>query len=158
MFSLYLTIGDTLGIVALGLLSLTGAFMALRKLLLKKTKNLDLLRRVHIVVAALAGLFLVLHIAFFINFPLNDGIILGYVSTAVAVFVWLTGTAFLERFRDSLFFHGTMTSAAVAIILLHAAVSGINLPTTFTDWMFMGVIVGLAVGTSRQLGKLLMSL
>lgn len=141
------------GIVALLLLAFTGVFMAARKLLLKFTKNLDLLRRLHMIIGTFAGFFLVLHISFFISFPFNDGIILGYVATAVAVFVWLSGTAFLERFRDSLFFHGTMTVAAVGLILLHSAVSGANLPLMFTELLAGAVVVAMAIETSRQIAK-----
>jgi hypothetical protein len=141
------------GIIALVLLIFTGVLMAARRLLLKFTKNLELLRRLHIVIGTLAGFFLVLHISFFVSFPFNDGIILGYVSTAVAVFVWLSGTAFLERFRDSLFFHGTMTVTAVGLILLHSAVSGANLPIMFTELLAGAVVVAMAVETSRQIAK-----
>ena len=43
---------------------------------------------------------MVLHVAYFITWPLNVEIFLGYASATLALVVWVTGTAFLERFRD----------------------------------------------------------
>jgi hypothetical protein len=123
--------GDIFGIVALVLIAFTSIFMLVRKSLLRHTKNLDLLRRIHIYAATLGGLFLVLHVAYFISWPLNSAIVLGYIGAALAGVVWLTGTAFLERFRDSLFFHGSLSIGAVGLMAIHAASAGINLPIAF---------------------------
>jgi hypothetical protein len=121
-------LGDAFGFLALGLITFTAIFMLIRKKLLKLTRNLELLRKLHIFAGAAGGFFLVLHASYFISWPLTEGIILGYVSTAVATVVWLTGTAFLERFRDSLFFHGTLSMAAISLMVIHAASAGINFP------------------------------
>jgi hypothetical protein len=120
--------GDIFGYVALALVVFTASFMLVRKRLLKYTKNLSLLRKVHVYVATAAGLFIILHVAFFYNYPVTDAVLLGYGSAALAVFVWVTGTAFLERFRDSLFFHGTMSIATIALIVVHSAGAGANIP------------------------------
>ncbi len=121
--------GDIFGFLALGFIAFTAIFMLLRKKLLRHTKNLDLLRKIHIYAAAAGGFFLVLHVAYFIAWPLTLGVILGYVSASIAAAVWLTGSAFLERFRDSLFFHGSLSMGAISLMVIHAASAGINFPT-----------------------------
>jgi hypothetical protein len=120
--------GDIFGFLALALISYTSVFMLVRKRLLKLTRNLDLLRKVHMYAATLGGLFLVLHVAYFITWPLTTGVVLGYVAAAIAGVVWVTGTAFLERFRDSLFYHGSLSLAAVSLMTIHAASSALNFP------------------------------
>jgi hypothetical protein len=126
--SLLILLGDFFGYIALTLVVFTASFMLVRKRLLKYTRNLNLLRKVHVYAATAAGLFIVLHVAYFYNYPITDAILLGYGSAALAAFVWITGTAFLERFRDSLFFHGTMSLATIALIVVHSAGAGVNIP------------------------------
>lgn len=121
-------LGDVFGYIALALVVFTASFMLFRKRLLKHTRNLNLLRKVHMYLATLAGLFLVLHVAFFFGYPVTSAILLGYGSAALAVFVWITGTAFLERLRDSLFFHGAMSFITIALMVVHAAGAGANIP------------------------------
>ncbi len=113
--------------------------MLVRKRLLRYTKNLNLLRKVHIYAATAAGFFIVLHVAYFYNYPITDAILLGYGSAALALFVWVTGTAFLERFRDSLFFHGTMSLATIALIVVHSAGAGVNIPVIFAEASLLAV-------------------
>ena len=127
-FSILILPGDLFGFLALGFISFTAIFMLIRKKLLRYTKNLELLRKVHIYAAALGGFFLVLHVGYFVSWPLTLGVILGYVSASIATAVWLTGTAFLERFRDSLFFHGSLSMGAISLMVIHAASAGINFP------------------------------
>ena len=133
-------LGDLFGIVALALVLFTASFMLVRKRLLRLTKNLNLLRKVHIYSSTAAGLFIVLHVAYFLGYPITYAVLLGYVSAAVALFVWLTGTAFLERLRDSLFFHGAVSLSAIGLMVVHSAGAGVNLPTTFAA----GVLVVVA--------------
>ena len=115
-----LLLGDIFGAFALTFIILTAALMLLRRRILKYTKNLDLLRRLHIYVSTLGGLFLVLHVAYFITYPLTTAVLLGYVSATMAGVVWITGTAFLERFKDSLFYHGSLSLAAISMMVIHA--------------------------------------
>jgi len=121
--------GDAFGVVALALVVATALLMLMRRRLLRRTRNLALLRRVHICLATAAGVFLVLHVAFFVDYPVTPAIAMGYGSAAMAVFVWLTGTAFLERLRDSLFFHGTMSFSTLGLMAVHSAGAGVNVPT-----------------------------
>ncbi len=129
--SILLLPGDIFGLLALAFIGFTSVFMLIRKQLLRLTKNLDLLRRTHIYAAGLGGMFLVLHIAYFITWPLTTAIALGYVAAAMAGVVWLTGTAFLERFRDSLFYHSTLSFAAISLMVIHAAGAALNFPIIF---------------------------
>lgn len=121
-------LGDVFGLIALALVIFTASFMLIRRRLLKYTKNLNLLRRVHIYAATAAGLFIVLHVAYFFSYPVTDAVLLGYCSAALAVFVWVTGTAFLERLRDSLFYHGTMSLSTIGLMVVHSAGAGVNIP------------------------------
>ena len=147
------SMGDLTGFAALCLILAAAVLMAMRRSFVRSAGGLAFYRKLHIAVSTAAGMFLVIHIAYFFSFPYNDGIILGYVSTATAVVVWLTGTAFLERFRDTLFFHGTLTVAAIALIAMHASVSGANLPEVLSVLLLGTGIVAAAAGISVQLGK-----
>lgn len=131
-------LGDIFGIAALVLIAATAILMLLRRQILKRFKNLDLIRRAHIAVAGLAGLFLVLHVAYFITYPVNLEILLGYVAAAMALVVWLTGTAFLERFRDSLYFHGTLSLSGVSLMVIHSAAAGLNVPLAVAEVVLVG--------------------
>jgi hypothetical protein len=125
---MYFLLGDIFGFLALFFIGFTALFMLFRRQILKRKKNLDLLRRIHIYVSALGGLFLVLHVAYFFTYPVTTAVILGYLAGAEAGVVWLTGTAFLERFRNSLFYHGSLSVAAISMMVIHAASSGSNIP------------------------------
>jgi len=147
-------LGDVFGLLALALISATAVLMLLRRRILKRFKNLDLMRRVHIAVAALGGLFLVLHVAYFITWPLNVEILLGYVSATLALVVWVTGTAFLERFRDSLYFHGTLSLSAVSLMVIHSAAAGLNVPFAFAEVVLVGTTAVAVYKTTQYVGKM----
>ena len=142
-------LGDVFGLLALALISATAVLMLLRRRILKRFKNLDLIRRIHIAVASLGGLFLVLHVAYFISWPLNLEILLGYISATLALIVWLTGTAFLERFRDSLYFHGTLSLSAISLMVIHSSAAGLNVPIDFAEIVLVGT-TGVAVYKTAQ--------
>jgi len=147
-------LGDVFGILALALISATAVFMLFRRKILKRFKNLELLRRVHIAIAGLGGLFLVLHVAYFITWPLNVEILLGYISATLALVVWLTGTAFLERFRDSLYFHGTLSLSAISLMVIHSSAAGLNVPFAFAEVVLGGTTVVAVYKTTQYVGKI----
>jgi hypothetical protein len=126
--SFYILPGDIFGFLALFFIATTALFMLARKRILRYSRNLELLRRIHVYLATLGGLFLILHVAYFITYPITSAITLGYVATGAAAIVWLTGMAFLERFRDTLIYHGSLSFAALSLIVIHAMSAGINLP------------------------------
>ncbi len=109
--------------------------MLVRPKLLKVTKNLAAIRATHIVVSVLAGVLLVAHISYLFAPPNSISLDLGYVSVIVATGVWLTGTAFLERLRDALFFHGTLSMILVGLVVAHAATSNVNIPSFLSEAM-----------------------
>jgi len=147
-------LGDVFGLLALALISATAILMLLRRRILKRFKNLELMRKAHIAVAALGGLFLVLHVAYFITWPLNIEIFLGYVSATLALVVWLTGTAFLERFRDSLYFHGTLSLSAISLMVIHSAAAGLNVPFAFAEVVLGGTTTVAVYKTTQYIGKM----
>ncbi len=102
--------------------------MLIRRTLLRFSRNLELLRKIHMYAATLGGLFLVLHVAYFISYPYSDAIVLGYAAAVVAAVVWVTGSAFLERFKDSLFYHGSLSLVAISLMVIHSASAGSNIP------------------------------
>ncbi len=147
--------GDIFGFLALVFIAFTSVFMLLRKKLLKYTRNLDRLRRIHIYSATVGGFFLILHFAYFVTWPLTTPILLGYVSAAAAAIVWITGTAFLERFRDSFFYHGSLSMAAISLMVIHAASAGINLPIILTIAVLLVTTSVVVYKASQHTGKTL---
>ena len=99
---------------------ISSVLMVFRGKILKITKNLAAVRSLHVATWALTGVCIVIHVSFYIMMPLSFGIFLGYFAFGMAVVVWLTGTAFLERVRDSFLFHSSFSTAFIALALLHA--------------------------------------
>lgn len=124
----FVTDGNIFGYATLALVCVSAVLMYARGPLLKKFKRLDLIRQLHIFVSTAAGIFLILHVLSFITYPMNIGIYVGYASFATIFIVWLTGTAFLERVRDSLLFHGSLSLVAITLALIHASATAI-MPT-----------------------------
>lgn len=133
--------GDLYGFAALFLIALAASLMLLRSKILKVTRNIVLLRGLHLVLSTLAGLFLALHISTLFVPPISIGIILGYVAVAASVIAWLTGTAFLQKMKDSLFFHGVLSSILIPLSLMHAATASTNIPA-FLIQLLLGGTVG----------------
>ena len=146
-----LSAGDAFGFGALILIGLAAILMLLRSKLLTLTKNLNLIRGIHIAISTLAGIFLILHITSLFTLPVSNGIILGYAAVGLSVIVWLSGTAFLERLRDSLFFHGSMTSVLVGLSVMHAAVVSLNIPTLWAQLMLGGTVLVMLANASFHL-------
>jgi hypothetical protein len=128
-----MSVGDVYGFAALLLIALTAALMLLRPMLLKMTRNIALLRAVHLALSTLAGFFLALHISTMFLPPVSTGIMLGYAAVLASVVAWLTGTAFLQKVKDSLFFHGVMSSILIPLALMHAATSSPNIPVYWSQ-------------------------
>jgi len=149
-----LMLGDLFGLIALALIGATAVSMLLRKRILKRFKSLDLMRRVRIALAGLGGLFLILHVSYFIAYPMNLEILLGYVSASLALVVWLTGTAFLERFRDSLYFHGSLSLSAISLKVVHSAAAGLNVPFALAEVVLGGTAAIAVFKTSQYVGKM----
>jgi hypothetical protein len=154
MFPAQVTAGDLFGFAAVVLAGLSAFFMVIRGKLLKLTKNLGAIRALHVVVSALAGIFIILHVAYFFSYPISAGVLLGYAAFAVSLVVWLTGTAFLEKVRDSLVFHSSFSIVFVSLALIHAAASSVNIPSLFSDVMIAGSVIVLVANAAYQLSKM----
>jgi hypothetical protein len=148
-FDSALLLGDILGFAALSLIGVSTLMAFFRSKLLKMIGSLNLLRMLHMVVSTLAGVLLVLHLAYFIDFPLTSGVVLGYIAMGLAVVVWLTGTAFIERLRDSLRFHSSLSLALIILILSHTASASLDIPI-FLSEITLAVVVVLAFANAAH--------
>ena len=133
-----LSAGDLYGFTALFLVALAAILMLLRSRLLKATRNLNLVRSIHVAVSTLAGFFLILHIATLFLPPATEGIMLGYAAVVVSAILWLTGTAFLRKVKDSLFFHGVLSGVLIPLAIMHAAIASPNIALDWSRFMVAG--------------------
>jgi hypothetical protein len=154
MFPAHISLADLSGFAAVVLAGVSSAFMVLRGRVLKITKNLHLIRSLHIAVSALAGIFIVIHVSFYVTWPITYGIALGFATFAMAIVVWLTGTAFLEKIRDSLIFHSSLSIVFLALALIHATSSGVNIPQDLSELILLSSVGVLIVNAVYQLMKL----
>ncbi|HYC27111.1 MAG TPA: hypothetical protein VEB67_03720 [Nitrososphaerales archaeon] len=152
-----LSAGDFFGFAALFMIAVAASLMLLRSELLKLTKNLALVRVLHLSTSTIAGLFLVLHISYLFLPPVSTGLIVGYAAVIVSAVAWLTGTAFLQRVKDSLFFHGVLSSILIPLALIHAATSGANISTALAEVLLAGsaavVFANAGLHIKRALGS-----
>ena len=116
------------GYVALILIAATGVIMLFRKGLLRYLKDPELLRSIHVAIAGLGGAFLVVHVVFFLLFPLSLPVLFGYAATYAALAIWITGALFLEGLRGSLFYHGLLSLVGVSLMVVHVFSAGRGLP------------------------------
>jgi hypothetical protein len=149
--------GDAYGFAALMLVALAAVLMLLRSKLLKLTKNISLIRSIHIGVSTLAGLFLSLHIASLFLPPVSTGILLGYAAVVVSVILWLTGTAFLQKVKDSLFFHGVLSAVFVPLALMHAATASPNLSGHLSQALLGGAAIVVLANAALHIKRALSS-
>src|SRR5579862_8591830 len=133
-------LGDIFGFAAIILTAASAAFMVFRGKIIKKFKNLSMVRTIHVGISAAAGLFLILHVAYYISYPFNLGILLGYIAFGTSIVVWLTGTGFLEKVKDSLLFHSSLSIGFVSLVLIHAASTGVNIPLLISVPMILATI------------------
>jgi hypothetical protein len=148
-----ISIGDVTGFLALILIGISSIFMLLRSKLLKVTKNIAAIRGAHVAISALAGVFLLVHVAYLFTPPISVSMDLGYVSVAVAAAAWLTGTAFLERLRDSLFFHGALSSMLVGLIMVHAATASVNIPLLLAEIILGTTLILMVANATYHLNR-----
>jgi hypothetical protein len=134
-------IANLAGYLALIFITATAVLMFAKNRLIGSLAGKDLFRKVHISIAVLGGAFLLLHAEYFIHAPIyNVGVLLGYVSTAVALIVWFTGFSFFERLRYSLLYHGSLSLVAISLMFIHAIDLGFNLSLEVTVAILAGII------------------
>ncbi len=149
-----LPLSDLFGFAAVILAGVSSVLMVFRGKILKITKNLAAVRSAHVATSALAGVCIAIHVSFYVTMPINFGILLGYFAFGMAVVVWLTGTAFLERVRDSFLYHSSFSTVFIALALLHAASSSSNFPVLMSDLILISATVVLLVNIGYQLSKM----
>jgi hypothetical protein len=116
------------GYLALILIAATGVLMLFRRPLLRYLKDPELLRNIHVTVAGLGGAFLVVHVVFFLLFPLSLPVLFGYFATYAALAIWITGALLLEGLRNSIFYHGLLSLVGISLMVVHVFSAGRGLP------------------------------
>ncbi len=124
----YTYYANVAGYAALILIIATAVLMLFKKPIVRRMRDPDLLRGIHIAVAGLGGAFLVFHVTFFLLFPLSIPVLFGYVATYAALAIWITGTFFFERLRSSVFYHGLLSLVGIALMVVHVFSAGKALP------------------------------
>ena len=154
VFPVTIPIADIFGFLGVILAGISSVFIVYRGRIMKLTRNLQAIRAVHVTISGLAGVFIVLHVINYLNMPFTTGIILGYGTFAIAIAVWLTGTAFLERVKDSFFLHSSFSIVFIAMALLHGASSSTNIPPITSDAILVGAVLILLINAVYQLSKI----
>jgi len=126
------SLADLFGFLALALIAATGVLMLFKTGLTSRMGTPERLWRVHIVIAGAGGLFLGLHVALFLAFPLSLAVLLGYAATGAALFVWITGGIYFQGVRNSTFYHGLLSIGAIFLMVVHTFGAGRNLPVEFS--------------------------
>jgi hypothetical protein len=148
------TIGDVFGFVAVLLGGTSAFFMLIRGKLLKITRNLPAIRAIHVIISAGAGVFVILHVAYFYSYPITTGVLLGYAAFALSIAVWLTGTAFLEKVKDSLLFHSSFSMVFISLALIHAASANANIPPIVSELLIAATLIVIVSNVWYQLSKM----
>ncbi len=149
------TIGDVFGFLALALGGTSAFFMMMRAKLVKLTKRLSGVRAAHVIVSASAGVFLILHIAYFYSWPITTGVLLGYGAFAMSIVVWMTGVAFLEKVRDSLLYHSSFSIVFISLALIHAASANYNMLPIISELLIVATLFVIVSNVWYQLKKMM---
>lgn len=132
-----LFLGEVTGLAAFIFVGVSAALMVSRARLVRRFGGTGPLRKVHVAVSILALAFLSIHVSLLFSLPVTIPLDLGYGAVALGVVLWMTGVGFLERKRESFFLHGSLAVAVVALVLVHAASSGTNIPSAAASAVLM---------------------
>ena len=141
-------LANAAGFVALVLIGASGVMMVFRRTLLRTYRDPELLKAVHIWVAAGGGAFLLVHVVFFLFFPITLPVLLGYVATYASFVIWVSGLFFLEGVRGSLFYHGLISLVGVSLMVVHTFGAGREIPLAVSGAalvLMASVVLGAAV-------------
>jgi predicted ferric reductase len=152
-----LLLGDLTGFTALALAGLSAAIMALRARLVKLLGSAEALKTVHVAVSIFAVVFLAIHIFLLFTPPVTMAVDLGYGAFFLGVLLWGTGVGFLERNRGSFFLHGSLAVALIALVVVHAASAGVNVPPVVALSALLAAGVAAAANAFFHLSRLLSS-
>jgi hypothetical protein len=140
-------LANVAGFIALFLIAATGVMMLFRRSLLRRFRNPDHLKAVHVWVAALGGAFLIVHVVFLLFFPVSLPVLYGYIATYFAFVIWVTGLLFMEGLRSSLFYHALLSLIGVSLIVLHVFTAGRDVPMTISGIVLV-VIAAVVLGSA----------
>lgn len=148
-------IADLAGYLALVFIVATAALMFAKKRIVSHTTKQKLFNNIHIALAVLGGVFLLIHADYFIHAPItNFGVLLGYISTGVAVVVWFTGFSFLERLRYSLIYHGSLSLFAISLMILHSVNLGFGIPLYLSEILLAATAVAVFARAAQHIIKI----
>jgi hypothetical protein len=145
------SLGDLFGFLALALIAATGVLMLFKGRLARWMGSPERLWRLHVVVAGAGGLFLGLHVVIFLDFPLSLPVLLGYVATGAALFVWITGGIYFQGVRNSMFSHGLLSIGAIFLIVLHTVGAGRNIPVELSGITLALTAIAVLAGVAWSL-------
>ena len=140
-------LANVAGFIALILIAATGVMMLFRRSLLRRFRDPDRLKAVHVWVAALGGAFLIVHVVFLLAFPVSLPVLYGYIATYFAFVIWVTGLLFMEGLRNSLFYHALLSLIGVSLIVLHVFTAGRDVPIAISG-VILVVIAAVVLGSA----------
>ncbi|MGA2665917.1 MAG: hypothetical protein ABSF83_13335 [Nitrososphaerales archaeon] len=149
-------LANVAGFIALALIAASGVMMLFRRTLLRRSRDPELLKAVHVWVAAAGGAFLIVHVVFFLLFPVTLPVLFGYAATYAAFVVWLSGLFFLEGVRGSLFYHGLLSLVGISLMVVHVFGAGGDIPLAFSGAalvLMASAVLGAAVWQFVKLSR-----
>lgn len=147
------SLADVFGFLALALIAATGVLMLFKKPLTARLGSPERLWRVHILVAGAGGLFMGLHVVIFLDFPLSLPVLVGYVATGAALFVWITGGVYFQGARNSMFYHGVFSIGAIFLMIVHTFGAGRNIPMDLSGVSLVLIAVVVVAGVTWKLAS-----
>jgi hypothetical protein len=147
------SLADLFGFLALALIAATGVLMLFKARLTARMGSQEALWRLHIVIAGAGGMFLGLHVVFFLAFPLSLPVLLGYAATGAALFVWITGGIYFQGVRNSTFYHGLLSIGAIFLMVVHTFGAGRNIPVELSGISLALIAVAVLAGVTWRLAK-----
>jgi hypothetical protein len=147
------SLADLFGFLALALIAATGVLMLFKNILTAWMGSPERLWRLHVVIAGAGGFFLGLHVVFFLAFPLSLPVFLGYAATGAALFVWITGGVYFQGVRNSMFYHGLLSTGAIFLMVVHTFGAGRNIPMELSGVSLALIAVTVLAGVALRLAK-----
>jgi len=147
------SLADLFGFLALAFIAATGVLMLFKGRLSAWMGSPERLWRLHIIIAAAGGVFLGLHVVLFLAFPVSLPVFFGYIATGAALLVWITGGVYFQGVRNSMFYHGLLSTGAIFLMVLHTFGSGRNIPVEVSGASLALAALLMLVGVGWRLSR-----
>ena len=72
----------------------------------------------------------------------------------MSIVVWMTGVAFLEKVRDSLLFHSSLSIVFISLALIHAASANYNMLPVISELLIVATLLVIISNVWYQLEKM----